>query len=44
MQKNSVGVNKNAKAGNFGKAFAHNGFLPFLLRKDEARGLNNSLY
>lgn len=25
IQKNSVGVNKNAGAGNFGKAFAHNG-------------------
>lgn len=33
IQKNSVGVNKNAGAGNFGKAFAHNGFPPFLLRR-----------
>lgn len=30
MQKNSVGVNKNAKAGNFGKAFAHNGLAPLV--------------
>ncbi len=29
MQKNSVGVNKNAKAGNFGKAFAHNGLAVY---------------